>query len=67
MTWIYNHTGGSILAAILVHSAANATFNYLPLLPEWVGQTTTFSIFLGLMLLVVAMVLVRNGPKRLAH
>jgi len=37
------------------------------LLPEWVGQTTTFSIFLGLMLLVVVMVLVRNGPKRLAR
>lgn len=67
MTWIYNHTGGSILAAILVHSAANATLNYLPLLPEWVGQTTTFSIFLSLMLLVVVMVLVRNGPKRLAR
>jgi membrane protease YdiL (CAAX protease family) len=64
MTWVYNHTGGSILSAILMHSAANATFNYLPLLPEWVGQLTTFSIFLGLLSVFVAVVVTRLGENR---
>ena len=64
MTWVYNNTGGSILSAIVMHSAANASFNYLPLLPEWVGQITTFSIFLGLLSVVVALVITRLGGKR---
>ncbi|MEJ2383714.1 MAG: type II CAAX endopeptidase family protein [Xanthomonadales bacterium] len=64
MTWVYNHTGGSILSAILMHSAANATFNYLPLLPEWVGQLTTFSIFLGLLAVFVAFVITRLGVNK---
>jgi membrane protease YdiL (CAAX protease family) len=64
MTWVYNNTGGSILSAILMHSTANASFNYLPLLPEWVGQTSTFSIFLGLLFIVVALVIARFGMKR---
>lgn len=67
MTWVYNNTGGSILSAILFHSAANATFNYLPLLPEWVGQGTTFDVFLGLVLVAVGLVLARYGAKRLVR
>ena len=45
ITWVYNSTQ-SILAAILMHSAANASFNYLPMLPEFVGQINTFLVFL---------------------
>lgn len=64
MTWIYNNTG-SVLLAILMHSAANATFNYLPLLPEFTGQLTTFWIFLGLLGLVTVVVLIVFGPRSL--
>jgi len=67
MTWVYNHTGGSILSAILMHSAANATFNYLPLLPQWVGQLTTFSIFLALLSVLVAVVVTRLGDGKPAR
>jgi membrane protease YdiL (CAAX protease family) len=67
MTWVYNNTGGSVLSAILMHSAANATFNYLPVLPEFVGQMTTFSVFLGLLALVVVLVVSRHGPKTLVR
>ena len=67
MTWVYNHTGGSILSAVLFHSAANATFNYLPLLPEWTGQRTTFYVFLGLVALMVAWAVVRYGARRLVR
>jgi membrane protease YdiL (CAAX protease family) len=65
ITWVYNNTGGSILSAILMHSTANATFNYLPLLPEFVGQLATFSIFLGLMFVVTLVVVALYGAKRL--
>jgi membrane protease YdiL (CAAX protease family) len=67
ITWVYNNTGGSILSAILMHSAANATFNYLPLLPEFVGQMTTFVIFLGLIFVVTLVVIALNGAKRLVR
>jgi membrane protease YdiL (CAAX protease family) len=67
MTWVYNNTGGSILSAVLFHSAANATFNYLPLLPEWAGQGTTFDVFLGLLLVGVVGVVARYGAKRLVR
>lgn len=67
ITWVYNNTGGSILSAILMHSAANATFNYLPMLPEFVGQLTTFLIFLGLMFVVTVLVVVLYGAKRLTR
>jgi len=67
ITWVYNNTGGSILSAILMHSAANATFNYLPLLPEFVGQLTTFAIFLGLIFVVSVVVVALYGAKRLAR
>jgi uncharacterized protein len=64
MTWVYNNTG-SVLAAILMHSMANATFNYLPLLPEFVGQLNTFLLFLAVMVGTVALVVWRFGPQML--
>ena len=64
MSWVYNNTG-SVLTSILMHITANATFNYLPLLPEWTGQRTSFAVFLGLVALVVLLVVTRYGPKRL--
>lgn len=67
MTWVYNNTGGSVLSAILMHSAANAAFNYLPMLPEFVGQATTFSVFLGLLTLVVVLVVSVYGPRTMVR
>jgi membrane protease YdiL (CAAX protease family) len=65
-TWVYNNTG-SMLIAILMHSAANATFNYLPLLPEFTGQIGTFWIFLGMLALAVVVVVARYGSERLVR
>ncbi len=55
ITCIYNQTG-NIWTAVALHAAANATFNYLPLLPEFIGQLTTFLIFLALLSVVVVTV-----------
>ncbi len=64
MTWIYNNTS-SVLLAILLHSAANATFNYLPLLPEFTGQIATFWLFLGLLGSLTVAVIILFGPNSL--
>ena len=66
MTWIYTNTG-SVLLAILMHSMANATFNYLPLLPEFVGQLNTFHLFLAVLGVVAAAVAWRYGPQNLVR
>jgi flagellar biogenesis protein FliO len=50
-----------------MHSTANATFNYLPLLPEFVGQLTTFLVFLGLIFAVTLVVVALYGAKRLSR
>jgi hypothetical protein len=53
--------------AIVMHSTANAAFGFLPLLPEWVGQMTTFWVFLGLLVLITAAVVMFFGPERLTR
>jgi len=64
ITWVYNNTR-SVVAAILMHVAANVTFNYLPLLPEFTGQMTTFWLFLGVVWLVSVVVVILFGPSTL--
>jgi len=64
ITWVYNNTR-SVLMAILMHVAANATFNYLSLLPEFTGQVTTFWLFLGLLWLVTVVVITVFSPTYL--
>jgi len=53
ISWIYYNTG-SVLTSILAHMAANAAFNYLPLLPEATGSMSTFWIFLIYLTLFLA-------------
>lgn len=48
ITWVYNNTG-SILLPIIMHSAANLSFSYLPILPETTGEHTSFYIFIGVL------------------
>jgi membrane protease YdiL (CAAX protease family) len=37
MTWLYNHTRGSLLMAHLFHTAFNLTAGVAPILPEYTG------------------------------
>ncbi len=66
ITWVFNNTR-SVVMAILVHVAANASFNYLPLLPEFVGQIRTFWIFLGMLWLTAITIVIVFGPRRLVR
>jgi hypothetical protein len=68
ITWIYNCTG-SLLTAILMHTAANFSFNAFPLLPEMTasGGVTTFWIFLGVVWVVTIAVIIVFGPTHLSR
>jgi membrane protease YdiL (CAAX protease family) len=30
LTWLYNHTGGSVLATALLHTIGNLSFEFIP-------------------------------------
>lgn len=64
MTWVYNNTK-SVLTATILHITANATFNYLSILPEFTGQMVTFGLFLGLVWLVSITVVGLFGGSQL--
>jgi len=65
---LYNQSSGSVGLVIVLHFAANATFVFLPLLPEnRGGELTTFSIFVGLSVLAAAMITVVAGPTTLTR
>jgi len=64
MTWVFNHTK-SIWAMILMHGAANATFNLFPITPELAGGPSTSYIFIGLVWLVAVFVIAKFGPQNL--
>lgn len=54
ISWVYYYTK-SVLTSILAHISANATFNYLLILPEFTGSMNTFWVFI-LYLSIVMMV-----------
>lgn len=58
ITWVYNHTRGSVLLAILFHNALNITDLYFPLSlwDDWQGVTAQC--------LAALVVVIAFGPKR---
>lgn len=66
ITWVYNNTG-NLLMAVVMHSMANITFNYLPLLPEFAGQWHTFLLFLMILMLFTAAVVWHYGGRRMTR
>jgi hypothetical protein len=61
ITWVYNHTKGSVLLALLFHNAVNITALYLPLSlsTDWQGVVAQC--------LVALIVVITAGPVRLAR
>jgi membrane protease YdiL (CAAX protease family) len=59
ISWIYYYTG-SVLTSIMAHISANATFNYLLLLPEFTGDMNTFWLFLSYVFVIVLVVYYRK-------
>ncbi|WP_126580474.1 hypothetical protein [Tengunoibacter tsumagoiensis] len=61
ITWVYNHTRGSVLLAFLFHNALNITALYLPLSlsDNWQGVVAQC--------LVALIVVIATGPARLSR
>ncbi len=64
-TWIHNNTGGSVLAALLLHTAMN--WSIWVLLPTMQMNATIIGITIGLLCAVVAVILRTTDPKTLIH
>lgn len=43
-TWIYNHTQGSVLSAIVLHTAVNGWTYVIPILPQAAGSIRPYAI-----------------------
>jgi membrane protease YdiL (CAAX protease family) len=66
LTWVYNSTGGSLLAVVLLH----ATFNLpLTLATEQLGSQATVPLLLywGLLVVAAIVVVIVVGPKHLSR
>lgn len=64
-TWIFNHTRGSVLLAILFHAAGNVTFHVLPVLVPGVHASGIWGEIVRWA--VVAAVVIIAGPRHLSR
>jgi hypothetical protein len=66
-TWVFNHTKGSLLIAVLYHAAFDSTlYLALPAFPTAEAIETAFKLMVAL-LWVAALVVVAFGPQRLSR
>jgi membrane protease YdiL (CAAX protease family) len=63
-TWVFNHTGGSVLIAGLFHAATDVSIAALGVLT---GDIRLFWLFIGLQWLVAVAVILIAGPERLSR
>jgi uncharacterized protein len=66
MTWVYNNTGGNLLAMLIFHTMANLANSLFPtfeLVPN--GDQTAYYYLAILTVLVAVLVVVRWGPQHL--
>ena len=65
--WVYNSTGGSLLAVTLLHASVNTSVVFLPILPGATGDIRLTAISIGLHCLVAIVVVLVTGPALVAR
>jgi uncharacterized protein len=65
MTWLHTLTGGSVFAAILMHTMANFVSNVFPTHSAQAHDSRAY-LFLALIYLATAALLLRSAPRRAA-
>jgi hypothetical protein len=63
MTWLYNHTNGSLLPALLIHTSWNWSQGMFPILESDPASL----VMVGLLLAATIAVVVSSGPRRLGR
>lgn len=66
-TWAYNGTGGSLLIVLLFHAAINFTLTLVPVQPTSTMPLRTCIIGVGLLWAAAIIVVLAEGPERLAR
>jgi membrane protease YdiL (CAAX protease family) len=66
-TWVFNSTGGSLLAVTLLHAAVNTSVLCLPVLPAVTGDNTVTVITIILRCVIAVAIVVVAGPARLTR
>ncbi len=66
-TWVYNNTQGSLLIILLLHASFNFTLWFVPVLPAGMLPFRLSLIGVGLLWVVAIVVVVAEGPARLAR
>jgi membrane protease YdiL (CAAX protease family) len=66
-TWVYNNTRGSLLIILLFHASFNFTLWFVPVLPTGMLPLRLSLIGVGLLWVVAIVVVIAEGPARLAR
>lgn len=66
-TWLFNSVGGGALAAAVLHGATNAWISWGLIDATPVESVVMFAWFVGLWIVVGALLLARNGPETLTR
>lgn len=66
-TWISNNSAGSLLLALLFHTAFNVTVWFLPITPQAIGDLCVFYLAVGLLWMAAAGIVIVYGPKYLSR
>jgi uncharacterized protein len=66
-TWVFNSTGGSLLAVTLFHAAVNTSVLCLPVLPAVTGDNSVTVITIILRCVIAIAIVVIAGPARLTR
>jgi membrane protease YdiL (CAAX protease family) len=67
-TWVYNHTKGSLLIAVLYHTAFNSTMQLaLPAFPTAKAVTIAFMLTVALLWVMAIIIVAVYGPQHLSR
>jgi membrane protease YdiL (CAAX protease family) len=66
-TWVFNSTGGSLLAVTLLHAASNTSTVTLPVLPAVTGDDDVVVTMIVVRCVIALAVVVIAGPARLTR
>lgn len=66
-TWLYQHTRGSLLLAILFHASINTSAIFLPIMTAVTGESLAFALSVVIKVLVAGLIVVRCGPSHLTR